>query len=247
MDCCQTPVGIELQLAVLVAAGFTMSLGHCAGMCGPIAAAHAASQRAAGNRGARLARSLAWYHAGRLTAYLLIGSVLAGISRAGLQITDAARGGVSIAAGLGMGLLVITATGGVRTRLPLPIAWINRSSCYIGRLLGATSVVRQIGLGVANGLLPCGPVATVALAATGAAAAGAFWSAGLAMLAYGVGTIPVLVAIGCGASWASARTRARLNRIGLALLLLVSAQLVLRGAAAVGWIDHVAFRGVVLW
>lgn len=247
MDCCHTPAGIELQLAVLVAAGFTMSLGHCSGMCGPIAAAHAASQRSAGNRGARLARSLAWYHAGRLAAYVLIGSVFAGMSRVGIQFSDAARGGVSIAAGLGMGLLVITATGRFPSRWHFPATWVNRSSCYIGRLLGATTAVRQAGLGVANGLLPCGPVATVAFAAAGAAAAGAFWNAGLAMLAYGVGTIPVLVAIACGASWASARTRARLSRIGLALLFLVSVQLILRGAAAVGWIGHLAVREVVLW
>lgn len=247
MDCCQTPVQIELQLAVLVAAGFTMSLGHCAGMCGPIAAAHGLRQRAAGNRGARLARSLIWYHSGRLAAYVLIGSVFAGMSQIGIEISDAARGGVSIAAGLGMGVLVVGATGRFPSHWHAPAVLADRSSCYIGKLLGATTAVRQAGLGVANGLLPCGPVATVAFAAAGAAAAGAFWNAGLAMLAYGVGTIPVLAAIACGTSWASARTRARVSRIGSVLLFLISVQLVLRGAAAIGWIGHLAVREVVLW
>lgn len=247
MDCCQTPVQTELQLAVLLATGFTLSLGHCSGMCGPIAAAYGVRQRESGNRGSRFARALVWYHSGRLFAYMLIGLLFAGLSQIGIQISDAARGGISMAAGLGMGLFVIGATGHAPARWHFPSVWAEKSSCYVGRLLHATTMPRQLGLGVANGLLPCGPVATVALAAAGAAAAGAFWHAGLAMLAYGLGTVPVLIAISSGVSWASARTRARLSRLGLLMLGLISLQLVLRGAAAIGWVGHLRFGEVVLW
>jgi sulfite exporter TauE/SafE len=240
-------VQTEVQLAVLLATGFTLSLGHCSGMCGPIAAAYGVRQRDAGQVGARFARSLVCYHAGRLLAYVVIGAALAGISQIGLQISAAARGGVSVAAGLAMGFLVIATTHHVRLPGRLSNVWAEKTSCQVGRLLSATTSLRQVGLGMANGFLPCGPVATVALAAAGAAAAGAFWHAGLAMLAYGVGTIPVLIAISSGVSWASARTRVHLSRIGTVLLGLVAVQLVLRGAAALGWIAHLRAGEVVLW
>ena len=64
-------------------------------------------------------------------------------------------------------------------------------------LAGTRSLFGRYLLGVANGFLPCGPVYTVALtaAATGSAAKGA-----LAMLFFGLGTVPVLLALGLGAA-----------------------------------------------
>lgn len=247
MDCCQATAQSEVQLAVLLVAGFTLSLGHCSGMCGPIAAAYGVRQRDAGNTGVKFVRSLTCYHAGRLLAYILIGALLGGLSKVGVQMSDAARGGISLAAGLGMGLFVVGATGHLPVRSHFPALWVDKSSCYVGRLLRATTMRQQVGLGVANGVLPCGPVAMVAFAAAGAAAAGAFWYAGLAMLAYGIGTIPVLVALSSGASLAGVRTRACLSRIGIALLGLISLQLMLRGIAALGWIAHFRIGEVVLW
>jgi uncharacterized protein len=86
---------------------------------------------------------------------------------------------------------------------------------------GATG---SLGLGVLNGLLPCGLVYT---ACAGAASTGHVLSGAVAMLLFGVGTIPMMLAVATLGSRLQTRLRLRFQQlipfcvIGVALLLIV--------------------------
>ena len=69
----------------------------------------------------------------------------------------------------------------------------------------------------------------------------------LAMLVYGLGTVPALVALGFGASALSPAVRARFFRFGAALVSIVGLQLFLRGLSSFGVIGHLRIGELVLW
>jgi hypothetical protein len=251
-DCCSQAAGVPpTQLALLVSTGLVMSLGHCLGMCGPIVSAFAVRQRAEGTaspqRGhaGQLALSTLLYHGGRITAYAAIGAVLGLLGSVVAQEDHPFQGWLSILAGvlmlpLGLGLLGFLPTQRwVETAGPG--RWVDRS---IGSLLGARGWGRHLALGFANGFLPCGPVAAVGLSA---AAAGSPWRGGLAMLAYGLGTVPALFVLSMGAGSLPASLRTKLFRLGAVLVLVIGIQLCLRGLHSLDLVGGCKIGPVVFW
>lgn len=229
------------DLAQIFAFGLLMSAGHCLGMCGPLVCA--ASLPAKGSP----VGALALYHAGRIASYALIGALLGSIGSlmpAGVN-TLVWQGVLSLLAAaalvwVALGLLEIfpLASPSCAGRLS---RWLSAS---LGGIAGSNGLAKRFGLGVANGLLPCGPVYTIAVAAL---AAGSALHGALAMAVFGAGTLPLLVALALGLRWVGQRLRLRLYRAGAALALLMGLQLALRGAAALEWLPHARFHEVVLW
>ena len=103
---------------------------------------------------------------------------------------------------------------------------------------------RQFGLGLANGFLPCGPVLAVAFTAAAAAHAGIGM---LLMLVYGLGTLPVLLVLAGLGSRLGPRLRQRFSAVGAALVMLLAAQLVLRGLAGLSVVPHLRWGEFVVW
>ena len=68
-----------------------------------------------------------------------------------------------------------------------------------------------------------------------------------AMLLFGLGTIPVLIAFALGAARISPAAQRRFNQLTAVLVLLIGVQLALRGAAALGWIGHLRFGSFVIY
>lgn len=249
MDCCGTVAHetLPFTFALLFGTGAAISLGHCLGMCGPLVGAVSVAQRRDGAGGWRLLARLLLYHAGRLSGYMIIGAVLGLLGSATLLTGDGklVQGGLSVGVGLLMLLLGIGLLGWLPTQRWLESGPLQRLVAgRLSSLLNADTAPRRWALGLANGFLPCGPVYTVAMtsAATGTPGEGA-----LAMLFFGLGTVPVLVALGLGAATLGARRRALFSRLGASLVLLMSAQLILRGLAAWGWVAHLRFGEVVIW
>ena len=85
-------------------------------------------------------------------------------------------------------------------------------------LLPVTSFPRALGLGLLWGWLPCGLVYSVLLlAATSERAA----DGSLVMLAFGLGTLPAMLATGLGAARLSQLMQRRGARLGLGLLIVI--------------------------
>jgi sulfite exporter TauE/SafE len=208
-------------LASMFAVGFIGSI-HCFGMCGGIAAAltHAIPQE-------RRARSS-----------LLLTHLCFGIGRAG---SYALAGGVAGSAGLvlgkllgpagppvlrcGAGLLLVAlglyVSGwwlGLRRLEELGARLWRKLAPALEHLRPADSLPRAIALGLFWGWLPCGLV----YGALGSAVSlGRGLTGALAMLAFGLGTMPALVATGALARELPRLVRASQTRSAAGLLILL--------------------------
>jgi hypothetical protein len=247
MDCCTAATGGPVSIALLFGTGVAMSLGHCIGMCGPLVSAFAVAQREGDRPRLYLAGPLLVYQAGRVTAYAAIG-VAMGLAGVAASLAGGPRALMGVLSAT-TGALMLLAGASLLGWLPLQ-RWFEAApfARSVGEAIGRSLRVRRWSsrflLGIANGFLPCGPVAAAAIAAasTGTAGKGA-----LAMAAFGAGTVPALVVLGLGADALNAGVRARLYRVGAALVLLLGAQLMLRALHAFGAIGPARLGAVVLW
>jgi len=207
---------MELWTAFLL--GFIGS-AHCAGMCGPLALALPGG-------GARtnfvLGRLL--YNVGRVATYLLMGAVLGllgqGFALAGLQRWISLVLGVAILAGLFLSPRFAQAVPATR--------FVNWLKATLGRLFQRRALTSLFGIGLLNGLLPCG---LVYIACAGAVATGSLLSGVSYMLAFGLGTVPMMLAISLVGTKLQFVLRLRLQRLIPVSLAIVGALLLLRGMA----------------
>jgi len=203
--------------------------GHCFGMCGGIVGAFAmgvAPERRA--RPGALSLHLLAYNLGRIATYALLGALagLAGGALAGALPPAAARlAGRTVAAlflfGLGLYLLgwpqLLAPFERLGARLWRRLEPLGR------RLLSPRGVAHAVALGAVWGWLPCGLVYSMLAmaAATGSPARGA-----LVMTAFGVGTLPALVAAGLASGWLGRLARAAaLRRLAAVVYLAAGAWL----------------------
>lgn len=200
--------------------GFLGSL-HCVGMCGPLVLAMPAGQGGAARRWTRRAV----YHAGRSLTYGLLGAVMGGIGQA---VNFAGwQSGLSILAGLVVLFFAWPRRPVSGDAAPGP--WgraVSRAKAAWGHLLSRPGWGALIGLGALNGLLPCGLTyaALAAAALTGTPASGFAF-----MLAFGLATMPALLAVSAVPALLRPSWRAPLRRLVPAASLAVAMLFVLRG------------------
>jgi sulfite exporter TauE/SafE len=241
------PLARPFDLILLLTTGLTISLGHCTGMCGPLVFGYAASQREPGVGTWRLTGRLVTYHSGRVLSYSLLGAVM-GLLGSTVFFAGSGRvvqGVLSVLVGvlmllLGSGLFGLLPTNRWIESGP----WARFAQSGLKGLLAARTPLRRLLLGIANGFLPCGPVFSVAMTS---AATGSIWKGASAMAVFGIGTVPLLVALGLGVGQLSARWRAVFNRVGGVLILLIAAQLILRGLAVWEVIPHLRYGEFVVY
>ncbi|MFM8360802.1 MAG: sulfite exporter TauE/SafE family protein [Verrucomicrobiota bacterium] len=193
---------------------------HCAGMCGPLALAVPSTGRGRlGFAAGRLA-----YQAGRLATYSVMGIFLGVVGRslalAGVQRWASVAAGLLILAGLG-----VSSGGAPGWAVARGVQWLKRC---LGVLLGRRTLSALFLLGGVNGLLPCGLVYS---AGAGAVAAGGWWDAVAYMGVFGLGTVPMMLAIGLSGRALSPGWRGRLQRLAPWSVGVVGVLLVLRGLA----------------
>ncbi|MGE0754252.1 MAG: sulfite exporter TauE/SafE family protein [Alphaproteobacteria bacterium] len=189
--------------ASVLVAGFLGSLTHCAAMCGPMLVAQRLSL-------ATPSPSLLWYHAGRITTYMVLGALAAFSSRVVFgDYFHEISGLMLVAAGL---LFLASAAKPKATH-----------ACGCGgtfaRLLTyrLPQTIRLALRGLLLGFIPCGlTLAALLLVATLPQPA----TAALAMGLFGLGTLPVLQLIGYGAGRAGNKMKSSLSFIGRGALTL---------------------------
>ena len=175
---------------------------HCVGMCGGIAGALSMGLPAAvRQRPFSLLRYLLAYNAGRLISYATAGAIAGGLGAGALGFVevDAARHIAALLAALFLIALGVYLIGWTPMLAPLERlgGHLWRHLEPLGRrFLPPRSPAQALGLGLVWGWLPCGMVYSVLVWAlsTGSALGGA-----LLMLAFGLGTLPTLLALGAAA------------------------------------------------
>jgi len=206
---------------------------HCVGMCGPLVLAlPTGALRPAHRLKARVS-----YHGGRIAIYTLAGIIFGlfgrGIYLAGWQRQFSIFLGVFIIA-----FTLLGRTGPTRPGFPAPlqrVAFLRRIASLqyfaplhrtIMRLWAAPGRTKFFVLGMANGLLPCG---MVYLAIAGALTrTDVLESAGF-MTCFGLGTLPLLLALQYTGNRLSFPARTRLRRAIPVLTIAIGLLLILRG------------------
>lgn len=193
--------------------------GHCLGMCGGIMAALAVA--GPGASAANRFRLNLSYHIGRITTYTTLGLLAGALSQVALFTVFkpyllwlfAAANLLVIAVGLA------TAIGLRRVSLAaLDGAGWGFMSRWLGRASGQATPAAFLATGLVMGLLPCGLVYGVLISA---ATGGSWLRGGGMMLAFGLGTLPALLAFGQVANALGAiSTTVFLRIMGLAVALL---------------------------
>ena len=210
-----------VALAVLVAS--LVGSPHCAGMCGGFVCFYAGS--GAGARGAW--RGHAAYHLTRLAGYLVLGGVAGALGGA---IDSAGRSaGLARAAAVASGALMvawglsrIALLQGIHVGLPPVSGFGTRLQLLIASRLRAmrnrTGTARAAMLGGLTTLLPCGWLYAFVVTAGGT---GSALSGLLVMLAFWIGTLPMLVSLAVGVQRAAGPLARRLPLASAVLLVAI--------------------------
>ncbi len=191
---------------------------HCAAMCGPLALALPVT----GNTPAGFVASRAVYNLGRLVTYCLLG-IMFGLVGQTLFLAGMQRW-VSI--GLGI-VLLVGLFGSRKLALAGPVTALVRSlKSSMSALLRQGSGISLILLGMLNGLLPCG---LVYVACAGATATHNVVSGARYMAAFGLGTLPMMLAIGISGRLVPVSLRLHLRKAIPITVFLIASLLILRG------------------
>ena len=207
-----------------IIAGFIIGLSsnfHCIGMCGPIAMAIPVNRK---NNFTILSGALQ-YNFGRILTYALLGFVVGSI---GLTIkTFGILQWLSIVAGIGLILFAWKKYFNQIITIKIPTFGIQSSlNSGLGKIIRSKSPLKLLLLGGLNGLLPCGMV-FVALA--NAILTGGLISSAIAMAAFGVGTLPAMIAVVFMMNKITPTARQRMNKAVPYLLTIVGLLVILRG------------------
>ncbi len=222
-----------LELAPLLVSALILGLlggGHCLGMCGGLMGA--LTLAIPKEQRSRRFRLLLAYNLGRILSYATAG-LLIGLAGWAVANSPAAMfmrilaGLLLIAMGLYLagwwsGLTRIESLGRGLWRYIQPVA---------NRLLPVSSLPRALLLGALWGWLPCGLVYSTLL---WSASQGNALDSALLMLAFGLGTWPVLLATGLAAERVTALLRKRSVRVAGGLLVILFGIWTLPGPTNIG-------------
>ena len=208
---------MELWMAFLL--GLAGS-AHCAGMCGPLALALPVGP---GGRWTFVAGRVL-YNTGRIITYTLMGALFGllgqGFAIAGLQRWVSLVLGALILLGL-----IVSPRFARAIPLTRAVSWLKAA---LGKLLQRRALSSLFGIGLLNGLLPCG---LVYVACAGAATLGDSFQGIRHMIAFGLGTLPMMLAIALAGQKLQFTLRFKLQRLIPVSLAIVGALLLMRGLA----------------
>lgn len=195
---------------------------HCVGMCGPIALA--LPLKGYGKIEKVIGALL--YNFGRATTYSLFGFLLGliggAVLLAGMQRYFSISVGVLI-------LIVVLLPKKYSAKLE-QLSWLNPVSKNVRKLLAELFRTRSFSslflIGSLNGFLPCG---LVYAALAGALATGNAMQGSVFMILFGLGTIPLMLAVNLSGNWININLRNRIRKAVPVFVAAMAILLILRG------------------
>jgi sulfite exporter TauE/SafE len=179
--------GGELSYGAIFGVGVVASLSSCLAVVGGLALSVSASYAKAGER---VAPQVA-FHVSRLVAFFLLGGLVGAL---GAAVSPGPVGSAMLGLLVGLAMLAIGANlldvfpWAKRFQLRPPRA-LSRGALRLGSVSG---YLAPVALGAATFVLPCGFTQSMQLYAL---TRGSFASGALTMLAFALGTLPVLAAV----------------------------------------------------
>jgi sulfite exporter TauE/SafE len=198
-----------------------LSSTHCVVMCGPIIGALSLAVETTSSR--RRSLCLLFYNLGRVLTYMLLAALFGGLVQLGIGKSAAGHNVLRVVAAA---ILVLIGLQLLGWRTPLLLLerggmglW-RKIQPYSRKLLPVGSVWQALAFGVLWGWLPCGLVYSTLVWSSTSAQLG---SAALLMGAFGLGTLPALIATGHSAQVIRNRLENPILRRSAGLLLIVAA------------------------
>ncbi|MEM7726354.1 MAG: sulfite exporter TauE/SafE family protein [Cyanobacteria bacterium P01_A01_bin.45] len=238
-----------IDLFLIATLGFLGSFGHCLGMCGPLTVAFSLSRKQRDNWYSQI-RFHFLLNLGRIISYALIGAgigalgsvLLAGGEFAG--VGSSVRQWMAIITGL---MLIWFGLRQIKPDLLPSMPFLhpflkndlhNRLNAGMMNLSTKTNWWIPGILGMTWGLMPCGFLYTAQIKA---AETGSLWMGTATMLAFGTGTLPMMMGVGISASSLSKDKRSQLFRMGGWVTLTIGIITLLRtGDTMVDYTGHAA-------
>lgn len=182
---------------------------HYMGMCGGIVAAFGISIKDLSPQ--KRAVLIATYHTGRIISYMLLGMVatLFGEHILAPFLTDNALPRIVLGIAIVFAALLMLGVPFLSRLEKLGLGLWNALAPIRQKVLPMNSVPKALSAGLLWGLLPCGLVYGALVMAVSVSAAGQVSGMGvLFMLAFGLGTLPMLVLSGAALSWIQTKVKA---------------------------------------
>jgi sulfite exporter TauE/SafE/copper chaperone CopZ len=211
---------------------------HCIAMCGGINLSQSLSERNGPAAGRNLVsyanfRPTVLYNAGRVISYTAVGGIVGALGSV-VSFSGAMKGAVQIAAGIFMvilGLNMLGMFGFLRVLTPRLPKFLT------SRMERKKKGKGPLFVGLLNGLMPCGPLQAMQIYAlsTGSPVKGA-----LSMLAFSLGTVPLMFGLGAFGSLMSKRFAGRVMKAG-AVLVIIMGVVMLNNGTALSGLDLVGF------
>jgi sulfite exporter TauE/SafE len=195
---------------------------HCAGMCGPIAIALPLQGNTTGKKifGGTL------YNLGRTVTYGFMGAIFGLLGQGIVMIGFQQK--VSVIMGAVM-IISVLFPALFKNQYRMDKSWfsfVGKLKKSIGGLFSVRSYSSLFFIGLLNGLLPCG---LVYMAIAGAIGTGSVTNGTLYMILFGLGTIPMLLAISLAGNMMSHSIRKKVNKLIPILIVVVGVLFILRG------------------
>lgn len=195
---------------------------HCIGMCGPIALSLPSGSKS--KRSFIAGRLL--YNSGRIISYSVIGLIFGFLGSRiylfGLQ--------QSLSVILGTVILLSVIVSFKRKNILSKNKYFNklflRYKNLFSNILHKKSKPSLLLIGILNGFLPCG---FVYFALSGALISGEPFTGSLYMMLFGIGTIPLMLAVSVSGNFMNLSLRRKINKFIPAFTILIALILILRG------------------
>jgi uncharacterized protein len=248
-----------LDFWLMTTLGFLGSFGHCVGMCGPLTVAFSLSQNKQAQKQQNWQQQLQFHlllNLGRLLSYTLIGAGIGAIGSVLLASGQIAGVGSELRRWMAIftGLLLIWfGLRQINPELLPPVPFLhpilqsrlhNNLNAGMVKLSLKSAWWTPTLLGITWGLMPCGFLYAAQIKA---AETGDLFKGGLTMLAFGLGTLPMMLGVGVSTSFLSKDKRSQLFRLGGWVTLAIGAISLLRtGDTMVDYTGHAALFCLIL-
>ncbi len=219
----------SMGYGILFLVGVLTSL-HCISMCGGINLSQCVGHDFSGDEDNKLARLKPsfMYNLGRVISYTIIGGIVGALGSA-VSFSGTAKGVVALVAGafmIIMGINMLNLFPGLRKFNPrLPRFFGNKTNSHNGRR-------KPLYVGLLNGLMPCGPLQAMQIYAL---AAGSFMAGAVSMLAFSLGTVPLMFGFGAISSLLSARFTKQMMKASAVLVIFLGLIMLNRGLSLGGF------------
>lgn len=219
-------VSSEMSLGLLFVVGVLTSV-HCIAMCGGINLSQCLP-KATGIESVppsqwTILRPSLLYNAGRVVSYTIVGGIVGALGSE-LSFGENGRAILTLLAGAVMVLMGLNMLGYVPFMRGIQ-QWLNK------HIKVKSPIQTPFAVGLANGLLPCGPLQAMQIYAlgTGSALMGA-----LSMFIFSLGTVPLMLGLGVFASRIGKDASKRMLKAGGLLVVILGVVMFQRGFALTG-------------